>query len=120
MFGYVTANVKDLSPEELKTYRGLYCGLCRTLKERHGGLSRVSLTYDMTFLIIFLSSLYEADNREFQSHCPLHPVKKIPMRRCIGCMQSKPKRELLRIVRDPEKGIAIDPTGKAPGKPDTE
>ena len=43
-------------------------------------------------------------------------VKKIPMRRCIGCMQSKPKRELLRIVRDPEKGIAIDPTGKAPGR----
>lgn len=24
--------------------------------------------------------------------------KKIPMRRCIGCMESKPKSELIRIV----------------------
>jgi len=42
-------------------------------------------------------------------------TKKIPMRRCVGCMESKPKRELIRIVAD--NGIArIDPTGKANGR----
>ena len=43
MFGYVTANVKDLNPEELKTYRGLYCGLCRTLKEYMIFVERIRL-----------------------------------------------------------------------------
>ena len=76
MFGYVTANVKDLNPEELKTYRGLYCGLCRTLKERHGGLSRVSLTYDMTFLILVLSSLYGCADTVGEERCAVHPGKK--------------------------------------------
>lgn len=37
------------------------------------------MTYDMTFLVLFLTSLYEADTRELQLHCPVHPVKKIPM-----------------------------------------
>ena len=48
-------------------------------------------------------------------------VKKIPMRRCIGCMESRPKKELIRIVavRSSEEGTAeavLDPTGKAPGR----
>lgn len=43
-------------------------------------------------------------------------VKKIPMRRCIGCMESKPKKELIRIVCDKEKHLFVDKTGKAPGR----
>lgn len=69
----------ELKVKEFYRYKAYYCGLCRKLKEEYGFRGRMTLTYDMTFLIIFLSSLYEADNREFQSHCPLHPVKKIPM-----------------------------------------
>jgi len=42
-------------------------------------------------------------------------TKKIPMRRCVGCMESKPKRELIRIVAS-EDGPVIDPTGKAHGR----
>ena len=41
--------------------------------------------------------------------------KKVPERRCIGCMQSKPKRELLRIVASPD-GLQIDISGKMPGR----
>ena len=41
--------------------------------------------------------------------------KKVPERRCIGCMQSKPKKELLRIVAD-EDGLHIDTSGKMPGR----
>lgn len=76
MFGYVTANVKTLEEKDLKTYRGLYCGLCRTLKERHGSISRVSLTYDMTFLILVLSSLYNAEDKTGEERCAVHPGKK--------------------------------------------
>lgn len=43
------------------------------------------------------------------------PMKKIPMRRCIGCMESKPKNQLVRIAGY-EGTISIDPTGKAKGR----
>lgn len=42
-------------------------------------------------------------------------TKKIPMRRCVGCMESKSKRELIRIVAS--DGVPkIDLTGKANGR----
>ncbi|MCR4724176.1 MAG: YlxR family protein [Clostridia bacterium] len=41
--------------------------------------------------------------------------KKLPERRCIGCMKSKPKQELVRIVAD-GNGLHIDPSGKMPGR----
>ena len=40
----------------------------------------------------------------------------IPVRRCIGCMERKPKPELLRIVKSPFDGIIIDENGKQPGR----
>ncbi len=42
--------------------------------------------------------------------------KKVPVRRCIGCMQSKPKRDLIRIVGDKEGNVRLDLTGKAQGR----
>ena len=42
--------------------------------------------------------------------------KKIPMRQCLGCNEHKPKRELLRVVRDPEGNISLDFTGKKSGR----
>ena len=38
------------------------------------------------------------------------------MRRCVGCMESKPKGELIRIAGSPENGVHPDPSGKAPGR----
>ena len=43
-------------------------------------------------------------------------TKKIPMRRCVGCMESKPKKELIRIVGEGEHDLKIDATGKANGR----
>lgn len=43
-------------------------------------------------------------------------VKKIPMRRCVGCNEHKPKAELLRVVRDPEGDISLDFKGKKSGR----
>ncbi|MBE6062195.1 MAG: YlxR family protein [Clostridium butyricum] len=43
-------------------------------------------------------------------------VKKIPLRMCTGCMEMKPKKELIRIVKTPEGEICIDLTGKKSGR----
>ncbi len=43
-------------------------------------------------------------------------TRKIPMRRCVGCREMKDKRELLRIVRNNEGEIFVDPTGKKNGR----
>ncbi len=43
-------------------------------------------------------------------------AKKIPMRRCCGCMEMKPKTTLVRVVRSPEGEVSLDLTGKAPGR----
>ena len=38
------------------------------------------------------------------------------MRKCTGCNEMKEKRELVRIVRDPEGNISVDLTGKKSGR----
>lgn len=42
--------------------------------------------------------------------------KKIPMRMCVGCREMKPKKELIRVVRNAEGAVNIDLIGKAPGR----
>lgn len=76
MFGYVMANKPELKLRELDRYRGFYCGLCRRLKCRNGRISQLTLTYDMTFLILLLSSLYEPEETEERHRCVIHPGKK--------------------------------------------
>lgn len=43
-------------------------------------------------------------------------TKKVPLRRCVGCREMKEKRELLRIVKNNENVIFVDPTGKKNGR----
>ena len=75
MFGYVIARKDTLSEEQLARYQGCYCGLCHALKTRHGNLHRLALNYDMTFLILALSSLYEPEERQDAARCAVHPLK---------------------------------------------
>lgn len=42
--------------------------------------------------------------------------KKIPLRKCIACGESKEKKELLRIVKNKEDEIFVDLTGKKNGR----
>ena len=76
MFGYIEANISELNEDQLRRYRGCYCGLCRALKNRHGQLSRVTLSFDMTFLVMLLSSMYEAEEISGEGRCGIHPLKK--------------------------------------------
>ena len=66
MFGYVIANADSLTDEEKARYKAVYCGLCRSLGERHGLRGRLTLNYDMTFLILLLNSMYEPEETQ---HC---------------------------------------------------
>jgi len=75
MFGYIVANREALTEEQARRYRACYCGLCRSLGERHGGLSRLTLSYDMTFTVLLLSSLYEPDTLDGRERCLTHPAK---------------------------------------------
>ena len=43
-------------------------------------------------------------------------ARKIPMRMCAGCGESRPKKELIRVVRSPLGEISLDATGKKPGR----
>lgn len=43
-------------------------------------------------------------------------VRKIPQRMCVGCREMKNKKELLRVVRNPEGKIELDITGKKAGR----
>lgn len=75
MFGYVTIAPGSLSKERQERYRSFYCGLCRTLKKRHGHLETVTLSYDATFLYLLLTALYEPQETAGAERCLPHPVK---------------------------------------------
>ena len=74
MFGYVVADRSRLTEEALLRYQGCYCGLCRTIGQTYGHLQRAALNYDMTFLVLLLSSLYEPEERSGQGRCIAHPA----------------------------------------------
>lgn len=76
MFGYVLANSAELTPNQQRRYRAFYCGLCRALGKRCGKLSQFTLSYDMVFLAMLLTGLYEPDSEGGSSRCPLHPTKR--------------------------------------------
>ena len=76
MFGYIIANSEILTEEDKQRYKAVYCGLCRTLKERHGQFGRMTLNYDMTFLILVLNSLYEPEMSKGNERCIVHPCSK--------------------------------------------
>lgn len=76
MFGYIVVNKPELKFKEFDVYKGYYCGLCHSLKKRHGIAGQITLTYDMTFLALLLTGLYEPDIKEEHHRCISHPLTK--------------------------------------------
>lgn len=79
MFGYVTAYKPELKMKDFATYKAYYCGLCKTLQKDHGFKGQMLLSYDMTFLIILLTSLYETATQKEMHRCMVHPIGKREM-----------------------------------------
>ena len=80
MFGYVVVNKQELRFREFDRYRSYYCGLCTDLKKRYGLAGQISLSYDMTFVILLLTALYEPEDNEGLVKCVAHPLEKHPTR----------------------------------------
>lgn len=76
MFGYVLINQKEMKIKDYEMYHSYYCGLCRSLKQVGGLQSQLTLSYDMTFLVMLLTALYEVEPKERESRCVAHPAKK--------------------------------------------
>ena len=76
MFGYVIVNRDELKLKDWKYYRACYCGLCHSLKDVAGIKARMTVSYDMTFLAMLLSDLYDCETEEGECRCMVHPVKK--------------------------------------------
>lgn len=43
-------------------------------------------------------------------------MKKIPMRKCVGCQEMKSKKEMIRVIRTSENEFLLDATGKKNGR----
>lgn len=76
MFGYVIVNKGDMKFKEFDVYHAYYCGLCRKLKEKYGLPGQMALSYDMTFVIMLLTGLYEPKESKGSCKCIAHPFEK--------------------------------------------
>ncbi len=78
MFGYIMINKPEMKFREFDVYRSFYCGFCQALKERYGKIGQMTLSYDLTFLILLLTSLYEPKTVAGECRCIAHPFEKHP------------------------------------------
>ena len=76
MFGYVTANWKELDATQKARYSGVYCGICREIRDRSSQTARLGLSYDMAFLALLLMSLYEPEESGGKCRCLMHPGRR--------------------------------------------
>lgn len=76
MFGYIAVNKPEMRFREFDIYQSYYCGLCKSLKERYGKRGQITLSYDMTFLALLLTSLYEPETVQGVRRCAVHPIEK--------------------------------------------
>lgn len=79
MFGYIVVNQDELKIKDYNLYRSFYCGLCQELKHTYGRSGQISLSYDMTFLILLLTALYESETVKSSCKCIAHPFYRHPV-----------------------------------------
>ena len=79
MLGVMTIRKEELKFREYDRYRAFYCGLCRAIGKRCGASCRLALSFEMTFLAMLLTSLYESETAKEMRRCALHPVSRRPM-----------------------------------------
>ena len=76
MFGYIAINKAEMKFKDYDVYHSYYCGLCQRLKECYGRRGQMTLSFDMTFLILFLTGLYEPETKVKTVNCIAHPLEK--------------------------------------------
>ena len=76
MFGFVTASISELDKAQQNRYGGVYCGICRQIKNHATQTARLTLSYDMAFLALLLMSLYEPQEESGPLRCAAHPLRR--------------------------------------------
>ncbi len=78
MFGYVRTFDAELKIGQYRTYKAIYCGLCKQLGRSFGPMARMTLSYDFTFLAT-LSMAVKSEAPQFSPQsCMINPLKKSP------------------------------------------
>ena len=75
MFGFITPTKSNLSKSEIEKYKAYYCGLCHELKKGYGKDGISVLSYDMVFLTLLLTDLYNANISGGFERCVAKPLK---------------------------------------------
>lgn len=91
MFGYVKTYQPELKMGEFEQYRGVYCSLCKQLGKSYGFWSRMTLSYDFTFLALFHMALTPDCCGFEKSRCTFNPMKK-----CLFCREN----DSIRLASD--------------------
>ena len=84
MFGYVRPFKPYMRICEYDTYKGVYCGLCKTIGKLFGFIPRLTLSYDFTFLSLIDLSVNETKICGEKQRCIAHPLNKTF---CVQCSQ---------------------------------
>ena len=83
MFGLVRAYKPEMKFKEYETYKAIYCTLCKRIGQKYGILTRLTLSYDMVFMIMLGMSV--------EDDCPCYEVKRCtsnPLKKCTYCKES--------------------------------
>lgn len=76
VFGYVRALKPQMKVCEFDTYKSVYCGLCKKMGKEFGFVSRMTLSYDFTFLALMNMALNDFEICHKNERCIAHPLKK--------------------------------------------
>lgn len=79
MFGYIKPFIPDMRVREHELYRAVYCGLCRSMGKHTGCTSRLTLSYDFTFLAAVRLALEKTDRKVKVTRCAASPLKVRPI-----------------------------------------
>lgn len=82
MFGYIKPESGELLVKENEQYKGVYCGLCKALGKHYGVTARLTLSYDCTFLALFLLGVQPECTGFHKGRCVVNPMKKCTF--CTG------------------------------------
>ena len=77
MYGYVRPDRSELRLMDMENYQAAYCGLCHALKERCGLPARLTVSYDLTLLVLLLT---EREEHACKKRCIRHPFTR---KRCL-------------------------------------
>ena len=76
MFGYVKPLENELKIREFELYKSFYCGLCKTMGKKISPVSKITLNYDIVFLVLLRVALTSENIENKAFRCKLKPTKK--------------------------------------------